>query len=121
VARPETAARELPFAIAEAIDDMCREMDRYQARQERRQHLTRCIMAADGLIEDLQGLVLAGRPVPSGWQPRLDRFRDDLPPGLEADLRAGEEPNPLLDQVMEVEERLFQLKLGEWALAFTED
>jgi hypothetical protein len=120
VARPEAAERALSFAIAAAIDDLCREMERYHARQEQRQRLTRCILAADRLIRELEDLSRAGLPVPAGWQPRLDRFVAALPAGLDADLRAGMDPNPLLDQVREIEERLYQLKLGEWALAFAQ-
>jgi hypothetical protein len=118
VPRPETPERELSLAIAEAIDEICREMERYHVRQEQRQHLTRCIVAADRLIEDLEDLGQAGHPVPPAWQPRLDLLLADLPPDLRADLRAGGLPDRLLDQVRLIEERLFQLKLGEWALAF---
>jgi hypothetical protein len=109
----------LSSAIAAAIDDMCQDLDRYQARQERRLRLTRCIEAADELIEGLEDIRLAGLPlVPADWQPRLDRFSESLPTGVAVELRSGTEPGQLADQVFEIEERLLRLKLGEWALAF---
>jgi len=108
----------LSSAIAEAIDEVCQEMERYHARWERRQHLTRCVQVADELIQELQELALAGRRVPRSWQGRLDRFLADLPPGVPVDLPVDADPVHLLDQVIEIEERLFRLKLGEWALAF---
>jgi hypothetical protein len=116
----ETAgAHRLPSAIAAALDDMCEDLERFQARHEQRLRLTRCISAADELIEDLEGLTLAGRPVvPAEWQDRLDRFAGALPPGVAGDLRTDSEPDRLLDQVFAIEERLYRLKLGEWALAF---
>ena len=114
-----TGTWRLSSAIAEALDDMCQDLDRYQARQERRVRLTMCIAAADELIDELEGLSLAGRPeVPDEWQPRLDGFVESLPPGVSAELRGGIAPGRLLDQVFAIEERLFRLKLGEWALAF---
>jgi hypothetical protein len=117
-----TGTWRLASAIAEALDDICQDMERYQARQERRVRLTRCIAAADELIEDLEGLTLAGRAeVPYDWQPRLDGFVEELPPEVGADLRGGSPPTRLLDQVFEIEERLFRLKLGEWALAFDQE
>jgi hypothetical protein len=108
----------LPSALAEAVDEVCREMERYHARWERRQRLTRCVNAADELIRELQDLLLAGRQVPASWQARLDRFLGQLPPDVRLELRAPAEPLVLLDRVVEVEERLFRLKLGEWALVF---
>jgi len=118
VANPQSAPAGLPSAIAEAIDEVCQEMERYHARLEERQHLTRCVSATDELIQDLQGLALAGRSVPGAWRGRLDRFLGDLPAGVAVGLRVETEPVRLLDQVIEIEERLFRLKLGEWALAF---
>ena len=110
--------RLLSSAIAAAIDDMCPDLERYQARLQQRVHLSRCIAAADELIDELQGLDLAGEPaVPAAWQARLDRFADGLPPGVAGELQAGIEPARLLDHLFEIEERLFRLKLGEWALA----
>jgi hypothetical protein len=115
----EPGARLLSSAIAAALDDMCQDLERYHARQERRLQLTRCISAADQLIEDLEALSLTGQPVvPGRWQSRLDRFVEGLPPGVAGELRTGTEPNRLLDQVFAIEERLFRLKLGEWARAF---
>ena len=105
----------LSSAIAAALDDICGDLERYHVRQERRVHLARCIAAADELIEELQGLSLAGSAVPPGWQARLDRFKEALPAGVAGDLRSGGEPDRLLDQVFDIEERLFRLKLGEWA------
>jgi hypothetical protein len=121
VPNPEAAARELTSAIAAAIDDLCDDLERYQARQEQRRRLTACIVQADRLIEDLEGLSLAERPVPSGWQRRLDRFAGQLPPGMGAALRAGDGPMRLVHQVTGIEEELFRLRLGEWAQAFEED
>jgi hypothetical protein len=118
VAEPATDVH-LSSAIAAALDDMCQDLERYQARQEQRLQLARCIAAADELIEELEGLSLAGAAeVPAGWQPRLDRFVESLPAGVAGDLRSGAEPNRLLDQVFAIEERLFRLKLGEWAQRF---
>jgi len=115
VAEPATEAR-LSSAIAAALDEICEDLERYHVRQEQRLQLARCIAAADELIEELEGLSLAGSTaVPSGWQARLDRFADCLPVGVAGDLRCGGEPNRLLDQVFTIEERLFRLKLGEWA------
>ena len=113
----EPALREvrLSSAIAVALDDICRDLERYHERQEQRLQLARCIAAADELIEELEGLSLADSAVPPGWQSRLDRFVDALPPGVAGDLRSGGEPNRLLDEVFAVEERLFRLKLNEWA------
>jgi hypothetical protein len=109
----------LSSAIAAALDDICQDLERWQARQEQRLQLARCIAAADELIEELEGLSLAGVvEVPLGWQSRLDRFVEGLPAGVAGDLRSGSEPNRLLDQVFAVEERLFRLKLGEWAQRF---
>jgi hypothetical protein len=111
--------RQLSSAIAAALDDMCQDLERFHARQEQRLQLARSIAAADALIEELEGLSLAGElAVPMAWQPRLDRFAGDLPPEAAADLRSGGEPNRLLDEVFAIEERLFRLKLGEWALRF---
>jgi hypothetical protein len=118
VAKLDIAPAGLPSALAEAIDDVCREMERYHARWERRQRLTRCVNAADELIGDLQDLALAGRPVPAAWQARLDRFLGQLPPEVRLELHVPAEPVGLLDRVVEIEERLFRLKLGEWALVF---
>lgn len=119
MAQPPNGARLLSSAIAAALDDMCQDLERYHARQEQRLQLTRCISAADELIEDLEGLCLAAEPVvPGRWQARLDRFVDGLPPGVTGELRSGTEPTHLLDQVFAIEERLFRLKLGEWARAF---
>jgi len=119
VAETATGDQRLPSAIAAALDDMCQDLERFQARREQRLRLTRCISAADELIEELEGLSLAGRDqVPDAWQQRLDRFADALPAGVSGELRSGTEPNRLLDQVFAIEERLFRLKLGEWALAF---
>jgi hypothetical protein len=112
-------AEHLSTAIAAALDDICQDMERYQARQEQRLHLGRCITAADELVEQLEGLSLAGASVvPADWQPRLDRFVGALPAGVAGDLRSGGDPNRLLDQVFAIEERLFRLKLGEWAQRF---
>jgi hypothetical protein len=117
VAEPD--ARALSSAIAAALDDMCQDLERYHARHEQRLRLTRCISAADELIEDLEALSVAGqREVPGAWQSRLDRFVDGLPAGVAGDLRCGTDPARLLDQVFGIEERLFRLKLGEWARAF---
>lgn len=114
-----TGTWRLSSAIAEALDEMCQDMERYQARQERRVQVTRCIAAADELIEELEDLNRAGRPeVPGEWQPRLDGFVEGLPPGISVDLRGGIAPNRLLDQVFAIEERLLRMKLGEWARAF---
>lgn len=112
-------AEHLSTAIAAALDDICQDLERYQARQEERLHLGRCIAAADELVEQLEGLSLAGAPeVPPDWQQRLDRFVHGLPAGVAGDLRAGSEPHHLLDQVFAIEERLFRMKLGEWAQRF---
>jgi hypothetical protein len=119
VAESAPDTQRLSSAIAEALDEMCRDFERYQARQERRLRLTRCIEAADELIDELQGLSLAGElAVPVGWQPRLDRFVSELPPDATRELRSGTAPDRLLDEVFAIEERLFRLKLGEWALCF---
>ncbi|HXM57001.1 MAG TPA: hypothetical protein VOB72_16495 [Candidatus Dormibacteraeota bacterium] len=116
---PAIGAPRLPSAIAAALDDMCEDLERFHARHEQRLQVTRCISAADELIEELESLSLAGQPaVPDVWQLRLDRFVASLPPGVAGELRAGGEPNRLLDQVFAIEERLFRLKLGEWAQAF---
>jgi hypothetical protein len=115
VAESATEAR-LSSAIAAALDDICEDLARYHVRQGQRLHLARCIAAADELIDELEGLSVAGSSVvPSGWQARLDRFVGGLPVGVAGDLRCGGEPNRLLDQVFAIEERLFRLKLGEWA------
>jgi hypothetical protein len=115
VAQTATEAR-LSSAIAAALDEICEDLERYHVRQEQRLQLARCIAAADDLIEELEGLSLAGSTsVPSGWQARLDRFAESLPAGVADELRSGGEPNGLLDQVFAIEERLFRLKLGEWA------
>ena len=112
----------LSSAIAAALDDMCQDLERFHVRQEQRIQLARSIAAADALIEELEGLSLAGSTaVPSGWQARLDRFADCLPVGVAGDLRCGGEPNRLLDQVFAIEERLFRLKLGEWAQRYDLD
>jgi len=120
VAEPAIGDLRLSSAIAGALDDMCRDLERFQARQEQRALLGRCIDAADDLIEALEGISLAGWPVvPADWQPLLDRFAEQLPPGVRPDeLRSGGAPCGLLDQIFEIEERLFQLRLGEWALVF---
>ena len=119
-AEPGAGDRLLSSAIAAALDDMCQDLERYQARRERRLQLVRCISAADRLIADLEGLSLAGqREVPGAWQPRLDDFLDELPAGVTGELRSGSEPKRLVDQVFAIEERLFRLKLGEWARAFS--
>jgi hypothetical protein len=111
--------RQLSSAIAAALDDMCQDLERFHARQEQRLQLARSIAAADALIEELEGLSLAGEvAVPVAWQPRLDRFAGGLPREASAELRCGGEPDQLLEQVFEIEERLFRLKLGEWALRF---
>jgi hypothetical protein len=115
VAQPATEAR-LSSAIAAALDEICEDLERYHVRQEQRLQLARCIAAADELIEELEGLSLAGSAVvPPGWQARLDRFAGSLPVGVASGLQSGGEPNRLLDQVFAIEERLFRLKLGEWA------
>jgi hypothetical protein len=115
VAQLATEAR-LSSAIAAALDEICEDLERYHVRQEQRLQLARCIAAADELIEELEGLSLAGSTVvPSGWQARLDRFAEILPAGAAGDLRSGGGPNRLLDEVFAIEERLFRLKLGEWA------
>lgn len=107
------------MAIAAALDDICQDLERYEARQEQRLQLGRCIAAADDLVEQLEGLSLSGASaVPADWQPRLDRFVAGLPAGVAGDLCSGGEPNRLLDQVFAIEERLFRLKLGEWAQRF---
>jgi hypothetical protein len=119
VGKPAIDAQRLPSAIAAALDDMCEDLERVHARHEQRLQVTRCISAADELIEELEGLSLAGWiAVPDAWQPRLDRFVASLPPGVADQLRTGGEPNRLLDQVFAIEETLFRLKLGEWARAF---
>jgi len=111
-----THALQLSSAIAAALDDICQDLERYHVRHERRLQLGRCIAAADELIQELQILSLAGSPaVPPGWQMRLDRLARCLPDGVAGDLRTGCPPGRLLDQVFEIEERLFRLKLGEWA------
>jgi len=116
VAETATDVLHLSSAIAAALDDMCEDLERYQARQEQRLQLARCIAAADELVERLEGLSLAGEAeVPPEWQPQLDRLVEDLPDGVAGDLRGGGDPNRLLDEVFEIEERLFRLKLGEWA------
>jgi hypothetical protein len=109
-------AHHLSTAIAAALDEMCEDLERYQARKEQRVQLARCIAAADELVEELEALSLAGVPeVPPGWQLRLDRFVERLPGGVAGRLRSGCEPDRLLDEVFAIEERLFRLKLGEWA------
>ena len=111
-----THVLQLSSAIAAALDDICQDLECYQVRHEQRLQLGRCIAAADELIEELQVLSLGGSPaVPPGWQSRLDRFVQSLPGWVAGDLRAGCAPGRLLDQVFEIEERLFRLKLGEWA------
>ena len=118
MAEPATDVR-LSAAIAAALDDICQDLECYQERQEQRLQLGRCIAAADELIEELEGLSLSGcAAVPPGWQSRLDRFAGGLPVGVAGHLRTGGEPNRLLDQVFAIEERLFRLKLGEWAQRF---
>jgi hypothetical protein len=113
---------ELSSAIAAALDDICRDLERYRARREQHLQLGRCIAAADRLIDELQGLSLAGgSEVPAGWQPRLDGFVAELPAGVADRLRSGSEPYRLLDEVFAIEERLFRLKLGEWARAFEDE
>ena len=117
-----THALQLSSAIAAALDDICQDLERYQTRHEQRLQLGRCVAAADELIEELQVLSLAGSPaVPPDWQSRLDRFAQCLPDGVAGDLRAGCAPGRLLDQVFEIEERLFRLKLGEWAQRYDLD
>jgi hypothetical protein len=120
VAEPALREVQLSSAIAAALDDICRDLERYQARQEQRLQLARCIAAADELIEELEGLRLSDSAVPPGWQPRLDRFVEALPPGVAGDLRSGGEPNRLLEEVFAIEERLFRLKLSEWAGRYPE-
>lgn len=116
VVESATQVRPLSSLIAAAIDEMCNDLERYQLRQTERLRLTYCIAAADELIEDLEGLSLAGQTaVPAAWQTRLDHFASQLPSGAAGELRAGVAPTCLLDQVFDVEERLFRLKLGEWA------
>jgi len=116
VAETATDVLHLSSAIAAALDDMCEDLERYQARQEQRLQLARCIAAADELVERLEGLSLTGAAaVPPEWQPQLDRLVEDLPDGVADGLRSGGDPNRLLDEVFEIEERLFRLKLGEWA------
>lgn len=119
MAEPATDVLHLSSAIAAALDDMCEDLERYQVRQEQRLQLARCIAAADDLVEQLEGLSLAAvAEVPAAWQPLLDGFVENLPQGVAGDLRAGGDPNRLLDRVFEIEERLFRLKLGEWAQRF---
>jgi hypothetical protein len=116
VTEPAADVLQLSSAIAAALDDICQDLEGYQMRQVRRLQLGRCIAAADELIEELEGLSRAGATVvPPAWQPRLDRFAEGLPAGVASDLRSGREPRRLLDQVFMIEERLFRLKLGEWA------
>jgi hypothetical protein len=105
----------LSSAIAAALDDMCRDLERHEHRLQ----LARCIAAADRLIDELEGLSLAGETrVPAEWQARLDGFGQALPAGVSGRLRAGSETNRLLDEVFAIEERLFRLKLGEWARGY---
>src|SRR5689334_1610162 len=105
-------ARPLSSAIAEALDDMCRELERYGRRQERRLSLARSVEAADRLIDDLRALVLAGEPaVPAGWRVRLDDLLAGLPPGVAGDLRTGGAPGRLLEELFAIEEGLFRLEL----------
>jgi hypothetical protein len=116
VVESATHVRPLSSLIAAAIDEMCDDLERYHVRQEQRLNLTRCIAAADELIRDLEDLALAGETaVPAAWQPRLDRFASQLPIAAAEELSAGTPPTRLLDQDFDVEERLFALKLGEWA------
>src|SRR5215467_13190982 len=82
VGEPATRVVKLSSAIAAALDDICQDLERYHVRQEQRLQLARCIAAADDLIEELQGLSLAGSAVPPGWQSRLDRFVEALPAGV---------------------------------------
>ena len=122
VVEPASGPRQLSSAIAAALDDICLDLERYQVRQERRLQLARCIAAADELVEELEGLSLAGATaVPAGWRTRLDRFVEGLPPGVAGELRTGGSPGELLDRVFVIEERLFRLKLGEWAHRYDPD
>src|ERR1051326_4229332 len=108
----------LPTAIAAAIDDLCRDLERYHVRREQRLHLTDCIASADLLIEDLEGLTLAGAAhPPADWEARLDDLAARLPDGVARRLDGTREPATLLDQLFAIEEDLYRLKLGEWARA----
>jgi hypothetical protein len=119
VAESATSARQLSSAIAAALDDICEDLDRYRARRERHLRLALGIAAADRLIDELEGLALSGcASVPVDWQPRLDGFVGGLPAGVADGLRSGTDPCRLLEEVFAIEERLFRLKLGEWARAF---
>lgn len=115
MAEPTTEPAPLSPAVAAALDDMCRDLDRYRLRQRRRVQLRRGVAGADQLIGELERLVLAGRPVvPVEWQPWLDRLAAALPPGVAADLRCGGPPARLRDEVLTMEERLFELLLDGW-------
>lgn len=110
----ELAPRPLSTELVAAIEDLCRDLDRYHTRQGRRLNLTRCLEVADQLIEGLGDLVRAGSTaVPAAWQPRLDRFARGLPAGAAVELRAGVEPEMLLDQLIAVEESLLGLQLSD--------
>lgn len=105
-------AAHLSSAIAAALDEMCDDLERYGTRL----RLGRCIAAADQLVEELEALSLSGvSEVPAAWQARLDGFAGILPAGVTGVMRAGGDPNRLLDEVFAIEERLFRMKLGEWA------
>lgn len=117
--RPVAEPSPLPSAIAAAIDDLCRDLERYHVRQEQRLHLSECIAETDLLIEEAEDLGDAGGTgMPPEWRVRLDGLARRLPAEVAASLDAGGEPCLLVDRLFAVEEKLYRLRLGEWARAF---
>ena len=109
----------LPSAIAAAIDDLCRDLERYHVRQEQRLHLSECIAEMDLLIEEAEDLSQSGGAgVPPEWRVRLDGLARRLPADVAVGLDAAVEPSLLVDRLFAVEEKLYRLRLGEWAKAF---
>jgi hypothetical protein len=81
-----------------------------------RWRVTNPIRVIDGMLEELEQMNLRrARRVPITWEPRLALLAANLPPAVQADpaeLRAGVSPNRLIEALFDVQDQLFDLKVG---------
>ncbi|MGI8564743.1 MAG: hypothetical protein ACR2MZ_14540 [Candidatus Dormibacter sp.] len=67
----------------------------------------------DVMLNDLESMNLAGvKRVPQSWEARLIRLRHLLPSTCVGDLRARVAPVRLMDALFEIQDQLFDLKMG---------
>ncbi|MDQ6900497.1 MAG: hypothetical protein M3072_13500 [Candidatus Dormibacteraeota bacterium] len=84
-----------------------------RARRHRWLRVQEPISLIDIMLNDLENMNLLGvKRVPPGWEARLTRLRELLPFSCVSDLRARVAPARLMEALFEIQDQLFDLKIG---------